>query len=477
MPVAVIMPKLEMSQETATVIDWIKAEGESVAKGEPLLTVETDKVTIEIESPASGILAGVRVGPDDVVPVTETIAFLLQPDEELAADLSQESGRSEGVGDRGEQREAVDQETIRSAPVRGRSATPVARRMAADLGVDLTTVSGTGPAGRITKSDVEAARRQQALGGRGDGGLEGKVRATPAARRVAHEQGTDLAALIGSGPRGRIQVADVLAQSDVLAGAPAGQHAASADVLVPVAGPGEDVEVVPLLGMRRTIAARMQQSYQTAPHITLTVEVDMSATQVLRRELNERAAALDVPRVSVTAILVKVCAWALQRHRWVNASLRGEDLRSAEIHLGKPSNVGVAVALEEGLIVPVIHHAEQLGIAGISQRLCDLTERARQGRLTPEDVRDGTFTISNLGMYGIDHFTAILNPPESAILAVGRIAKRSVVVECEEGDEVVIRPMMNMTLSADHRVLDGAVAARFLRDIVDLLEHPGYLLW
>jgi pyruvate dehydrogenase E2 component (dihydrolipoamide acetyltransferase) len=229
---------------------------------------------------------------------------------------------------------------------------------------------------------------------------------------------------------------------------------------------------VPLRGMRRTIAARMQQSYQTAPHITLTVEVDVSAAQALRSELNARAEALGAPRISVTAILVKVCAWALQRHRWVNASLHGE-----EIHLHKSSNVGVAVALEEGLIVPVIRNAEGLGIAEIASRLADLTARARQGILTPHDVSGGTFTISNLGMYGIDHFTAILNPPESAILAVGRMVKRSLVVEREGQDVAVIRPLMNMTLSVDHRVLDGAIAARFLRDVVDALEHPNLLLW
>jgi len=211
MPVAVIMPKLEMSQETATVIEWLKGEGDSVAKGEPLLTVETDKVTVEIESPASGVLAGVRVGPDEVVPVTETIAFVLQPGEELAPGLRQQPER-EGVADgRGARREATDRDTARPAPAREGYATPVARRMAADTGIDLAAVSGTGPRGRINKADVKAA-----LAGRGDGALEGKVRATPAARRVAREQGMDLAAVTGSGPRGRIQVADVLAQRDIL---------------------------------------------------------------------------------------------------------------------------------------------------------------------------------------------------------------------------------------------------------------------
>jgi pyruvate dehydrogenase E2 component (dihydrolipoamide acetyltransferase) len=173
--------------------------------------------------------------------------------------------------------------------------------------------------------------------------------------------------------------------------------------------------------------------------------------------------------VTVTALLVKVCAWALQRHRLLNASLQGE-----AIHLYSPSNVGVAVALDDGLIVPVIHDAEQKGLAEIAAALSDLTERAQQGSLAPGDVSHGTFTISNLGMFGVDQFTAIINPPQSAILAVGRIAKCQVVLE---SDEVAIRPMMQLTLSVDHRVADGAAAARFLQDLVAGLHDPGLLLW
>jgi pyruvate dehydrogenase E2 component (dihydrolipoamide acetyltransferase) len=192
----------------------------------------------------------------------------------------------------------------------------------------------------------------------------------------------------------------------------------------------------------------------------------------LRDELNARAQAAGGPHASITAVLVKVCAWALMRHRWANASLHGE-----AIHLHDTSNIGVAVALDTGLIVPVIHQAERLGMAEIARRLEGLANRARQGRLTPDDLGGGTFTISNLGMYGIDHFTAIINPPQTAILAVGRVARRAVVVERGGQDELAIRPTMHLTLSVDHRVLDGAGAARFLRDIVEALEQPGLLLW
>ena len=442
MATPVIMPKLEMSQETATVVAWIKQEGDRIKKGEPLLTVETDKVTMDIESPGTGILAGVCAVPDQVVLVTDIIAYLLQPGETLP-DTVPTSVLPVGEG-------ALLQ---RSEGQRTGVATPVARRIAAEHGVNLDTIAGTGPGGRVSKADVEAVLTAPV-----DLSAEvppGKVRATPAARRIARDRSLDLLAVAGSGPRDRVQAADVLAYTppEIIAGE-------------------IDVEVVPLQGMRRTIAERMQHSYQTAPHITLTVEVDMSAAQALRAELNAHAEALSVPRISVTAILTKVCAWALQRHRWVNASLHGQD-----IHLHRASNIGVAVALKEGLIVPVVHDAERMGIAAIAARIQDLVVRARDGCLVSADVSGGTFTISNLGMYGIDHFTAILNPPESAILAVGRMVKRSIVVEREGRDEALIRPMMNMTLSADHRVIDGAVAARFVRDVVDALEHPNLLLW
>ena len=224
--------------------------------------------------------------------------------------------------------------------------------------------------------------------------------------------------------------------------------------------------------MRRTIAKRMTQSWQTAPHVTFTVEVDMSAALALRAELNERAEREGLPKISVTALLVKICAWTLKRHPFVNASLVGE-----EIHLQPDANIGVAVALESGLIVPVVKQADQLGLAAIASHVSELTTKARAGDLAPEDVSGGTFTISNLGMYRIDHFTAIVNPPQAAILAVGRTAKRQIVIETDNGDEVAIRPMMNMTLSADHRVLDGAQAALFLNDFVDALENPARLLY
>jgi pyruvate dehydrogenase E2 component (dihydrolipoamide acetyltransferase) len=198
----------------------------------------------------------------------------------------------------------------------------------------------------------------------------------------------------------------------------------------------------------------------------------MSACERLRTELNQQADALKAPRASVTAVLVKICAWALRHHRWLNASWRDQ-----AVHFHTDVNIGVAVALDEGLIVPVIHQVDRLGVGEIASRLHGLGERARQGRLKPDDVNGGTFTISNLGMFGIDHFTAIINPPQGAILAVGRIAKRPVVVEEDGNDRTAIRPMMDMTLSVDHRIIDGATAARFLQDIARVVASPSLLMW
>jgi len=213
----------------------------------------------------------------------------------------------------------------------------------------------------------------------------------------------------------------------------------------------------------------MTLSYQTAPHITLTMRAAMDAFEVLRAELNHEAEATEGPHVSATVLLVKAVAWALRRHPWLNSRLQGE-----EIHLLSEVNVGVAVALDEGLIVPVVRHADEKGIAAIAAEVHDLATRARQGRLTPADVTEGTFTISNLGPFGVEQFTAIINPPQTAILAVGAIQREPAV---DEEGHIVVRRMAHLTLCADHRVVDGAVAARFLVDLRRILEKPSLLLW
>ncbi len=421
MAVPLIMPRFGMTQTEATIVRWLKQEGEAVEAGEPVLEVSTDKVVMDVEAPDSGILRGLRYRADAVVPVTETIAYIAAPGEPWTPPAEATTA-------------AATPPPAAPEPVK---ATPLARRMAAEQGVDLATVAGGGPGGRVTSGDVQAYL---------SAGPE-KVRATPAARRAAREGGLDLAQVAGSGPRGRVQAADVAA------------------ALARPAPAAASETVVPLAGMRRTIAGRMAESARTAPHIELQIDVDMARAEALRQAFN---AAGEV-KVSTTAQIVKACAWALGRHPYLNATLRDDG-----IHLLPQANVGVAVALAEGLIVPVVHDAGRKGVAEIAAEIAELSRRAREGRLGVADVTGGTFTVSNLGMLGIDRFKAIINPPESAILAVGRIVRRPVV---GDGDSLVIHPIMTVNLSADHRVVDGAVAARFLADLRQALEEPGWLAY
>lgn len=454
MATPLIMPKFEMAQERGTVVAWLHKEGDRVEKGEPLLEVETDKVIMEVESPAGGILCQILAKVGEEVPVAQIIAYIVQSDE------SKPGGYVESLIN-------LEAASLTVVPSPKRRETPLAKRVAQKAGIDVRRVTASDRHGWVTRQDVEiylAQRLQDTASPR--------PRATPAARRIARLHEVDLEAVTGSGPRGRIQAADVLAghQPHVADSEPdisVDKDASQPDFAV---GP-ELLEVIPLQGMRRTIAERMQQSYQTAPHIMLSVEVEMSAVQALLDQLNVKNQAQQTPRVSITAILIKVCAWALQRHPRLNAALL-----ETGIHIYAKPNIGVAIALEDGLIVPVIHAAHRLDLSEIASRLQDLTERAHAGRLVLTDVSGGTFTLSNLGMFGIDHFTAIINPPQSAILAVGRIVKRAVVCTKEQGDEVVIRPVMRISLSVDHRIVDGVVAARFLQDLVAVLENPDLLM-
>ncbi|GAB4471350.1 MAG: dihydrolipoamide acetyltransferase [Anaerolineae bacterium] len=459
---AVIMPKFGFTQEESTIVAWLKQEGDFVERGDPIAEVTTDKINMEIEAPETGYLRGIRFQAGEEVPVTEVIAYILQEGESIP------TGEPAPAEEAPAAAAPAPAEAVPS-PAGGQviaAVTPVARRMAEAEGIDLTQVEGTGPGGKITREDVEAY-----LAGRGaEPATPGAVRATPAARRVAREHDLDLAAIPGSGPRGRVQEADALAAAQAAA-APAPLPApAPAAVTAPrpaPAAPGEPV-VIPMEGMRRTIAERLQASYQEAPHVTFTLDIDMTAAIALREAANKRLAE-GQPRVSMTAVLIKACAWALRQHPTVNAYLIKD-----QIMLMPDVNVGMAVALDAGLIVPVIRSADRKGLLEIGAEVADLTARAREGRLHPTDVMDGTFTVSNLGMYGIDRFTAIINPPQVAILAVGRTAKRFVP---DENDQPVARPMMTVTLVVDHRVIDGAVAAQFVSTLRDALEDPSTLLF
>jgi pyruvate dehydrogenase E2 component (dihydrolipoamide acetyltransferase) len=437
MAAPVIMPKFEMSQETATIIEWLKHEGDEIEKGEPLLMVETDKVAMEIESPAAGVLAGVRAHPEQVVPVTEIIAYVLEPGEQLP-----------------EETEPAASEAAPSTPsARTVAATPVAQRMAETHEVDLQEVTGSGRGGRISRADIDTylKTREDMPPSR-----PGKVRAVPGARRLAREMDIDLETVVGSGPRGRIQSGDV-------------QRAAAEVATISTVIPERPTvrRTVPLAGMRRTIAERMLSSVRQAPQFAVEVDVDVSRAMAVVEDWRDGLSRSSGPRVTLTTVLVKACSWALVRHPMINAALLEDHIVEWE-----EVNVGVAVAVEDGLIVPVIHNADQLTINEIATRLTDIAARAQQGELRPEDVRMGTFTLSNLGMFGIDRFTAILNPPQAAILAVGRVSKRLLI----EDDQTATRPLATFNLTADHRVVDGVLASRFLTDLRLAIEHPGIML-
>lgn len=453
MPIPFIMPKFDMDQENATVVEWLKEEGDHIELDEPVLTVETDKVAIEVPAPATGKLAKLSASPGDVVPVTTVIAYVLEegetendlPEEEAVSDVGP-AGATEGKTT-GEAQPPV--ETQIEAAHQSGSATPVAARMAREMGIDLAAVPAAGE--RLTKSDIEAFIAQTSSpGGRV------KISATPAARRLSNELSVDLVSVPGSGPGGRVQADDVISFEKKM--------------VQEVSRDGREADLVPLIGVRRTIADRMQSSFQVAPHIALTVDVDMTQMEAARQRMNVIAEKRDEKRISVTALLVRIIAWVLERNPYINASLV-EDT----IYLWRDINIGVATAIEDGLIVPVIRNAAKKSLSEINNDLKELSAKARDGSLALEEVKDGTFTLSNLGMFGIDQFRAIINPPESAILAVGKVVRKPVVINNQ--DEIEVRPIMSMTLSADHRVIDGVVAANFLQDLVLAIEAPDILLY
>jgi len=416
------MPALGMAQDTGKLIRWLKREGHQVKQGEPLMEVETDKVTLEIEAPASGILANVTAREGEDIPVAQVIALILAPGESAPAPT----------------RSAQSQPAAASTRPRSISASPVALRAAHEHQVDLAAIQ---PANgdRISKADVLAYAQSLGSPARpGDGA--GIILASPKARRLAAERGLAIADMRGSGPGGAVLAADV-----------------PASALPPAREPTE------LSTVWRVMADRMTQSWTSVPHFYLTREVDASRMATWR-ELAQKQAE---HKITYTDLLVKAVAAALEEHPRLNAAWINNTIQTnTEI------NVGLAVAVEEGLLVPVIHNANQLAVSAIAARRKELVTRAADGKLRLDDIQGGTFTISNLGMHGVDAFNAIVNPPQAAILAVGRIADRVVAV----GGQPAVRPTMIMSLSCDHRVVDGARGAQFLDRLASLLEEPMALI-
>jgi pyruvate dehydrogenase E2 component (dihydrolipoamide acetyltransferase) len=417
--------------ETGTIVRWLKSEGEKVEKGEPLYELDTEKVTQEVEADAGGVLLKILAQEGQEIQVGKAIAVIGEEGEEVPeakaeaeepTEVAEEEPREEGepAPEREEERErGREAGTEEPKEAEGAQARPAERR----------------------EEKEEAPAR--------DGG---RVKASPLARRIAKERGVDLKALRGTGPEGRIVAEDV-----ERAGAAPGVGA-------PAAAPGQ-VEVVQLSRMRKTIARRLTEAWK-APHFQIAMSADMRASIRLREALVARTEEEGV-RPTYSDILTKVCALALMRHRAVNAHFA-----DGETRLFPTANIGIAVAIPDGLIVPVIPSCETKTIAEIAHARADVVERARGGKLQNADLENGTFTISNLGMYGVERFIAVLNPPQAAILAVGAIEERAVVSD----GEVVAQPRMELTLSCDHRAVDGATASRFLADVKAFLEEPGLAL-
>ncbi len=429
MPTNVIMPALELAQETGKVLRWMKAPGDTVRKGEPIVEIETDKVTVEIEAPASGILSSVTAQEGDVVPVGQTIALIAAAGEVATAATLSPVGRGQGEGARAE----------------GIKASPLARRIAEEHGVDLARIKTA--SGKIEKADVLAFVESQKVTAPGNGAAVRLVAASPKARRLAVERGVELGAVRGSGPGGAVLTVDVPV-------APV----ATPPLTLPSPQRGEGVSTV-----WRIMAERMTASWTTAPHFYLVREVNVARLVAWLETARKQTGA----RITYTDLLVKLVAATLAQHPRVNVSWKDDALeRHTEI------NIGLAVALEDGLVVPVIARADTLGLKEIAARREDVVARAQAGKLRPADIQGGVFTISNLGMYGVDAFSAIVNPPQAAILAVGRIADRVVPVN----GQPAVQPTMTLTLSCDHRALDGARGAQFLGALADLIEEPLALL-
>ncbi len=466
----VILPALGMAQETGKVVRWLKAEGEQVIKGEPLAEIETDKATVELEAPATGVLANVTAASDEDIPVGQVIAMIVAPGEPPPPQGRGLRNVGAGLAPAREGTMVRASTDGHEAPRTGAGRTsgvaisPLAERIAADLNVDLSLITPLGR--RIQKADVLAYIQDQKKDipdVLNELALYSQPRlpaASPKARRLAGEQGKDITAIKGSGPEGAVLAADVLA-----AGRPQGSpvHVGAGPVPAREDSQATIAGELTLSNIWRIMAERTTQSWTSVPHFYLVREVNAGRLIAWREQTLKRSAA----KVTYTDLLVKIVAAALRMHPRLNASWsEGKVTLKQEVH------IGLAVAVEEGLVVPVIHQADKLSLGEIAQQREELVTKAQAGKLRPQDISGGTFTISNLGMYGVDAFNAIINQPQVAILAVGRIAERVVPIN----GQPAVQPMVLLTLSCDHRAVDGARGAQFLDTVAALIEEPLGLL-
>ena len=485
MATQVVMPKLSPTMEEGQLARWLKKEGDKVSVGEPLAEVDTDKATMEAQALTTGVLRKILVAEGETVPLGAIIAIIGEPDEDISELLAQASS---GAGEAERKKEI--QESVQAggdgAQAELAQVVPEGERTQATIeGQPLAGDTGGKPAvdeGQETEARAEKQATANEDGAGGNGQREqpaGRVFVSPIAARMAADAGINLKNLSGSGPGGRIIKRDVEAALSGAHGQKAAeeseqtaqadqQQQAKAPTPQPFSAPAVEgaspYRDEPVSTMRATIARRLVSSIGPVPHFFLTTEIEMDRAAEMRRQINEFDPEL---KVSINDIIIKVAAVALVQHPAVNASFQDKSIRYYQ-----RADVGVAVAVEEGLITPVVRGADTKSVGQISREVRELAERARARRLKPEEYTGATFSISNLGMFGIDEFTAVINPPEGAILAVGAMQPKPVVRD----GEVVVRQIMRVTMSCDHRVIDGATGAKFLQTFKKILENPLYLI-
>lgn len=444
MATKIIMPKAGMAMEEGTIVKWLKQEGEVITIGEPLLEIHTDKVNMEVEAPADGVLLKILGQEGDIIPVTHTIGYIGEAGETLGEEMEMGKQGNKPLAETTVQPELPQERPQKPGFTNAEgkiAATPLARTLARERGIHLGTLKATGKYGEIRARDVS---------------LMQSAAITPLAKRIAEKNNIDLEKIQGSGYRGKIRKEDLIQENKEI---PMMEITARQDT-----GEREGLHRKPLAGMRRIIAERMLSSHLQAPPVTLNTKADVTALTNLKEQLLTQVSL----KVSYNDFVIKAVALALQEYPNINVRIAEEEiLYRKEIH------IGMAVALEDGLIVPVIKDADKLTIRELAEKTKELAGKGREGKLLPSEIEDGSFTVSNLGMYDILSFTPIINQPESAILGVCAIEEELKMME----GKIKNRKMMGLSLTVDHRVIDGAQGAIFLKRIKTLLENPlGILL-
>ena len=463
MAVEVIMPKAGSEMEEGEIVQWFKQEGDAVTEGDVLLEIVTDKVNMEVEAEASGTLLKILANPGDVVPVVQTIAWIGEAGESIPG--SSETGEVKPA-------ETIIEKKVDYSPVKeiekvdysGLRATPAARSYALRKGIDLTKVKGTGAKGRIHKDDVLEYK------------LHNKVKISSLAKRIAELEGININSLKGTGPNGKIMKDDVMS---LISGNKKAKEEPKKKEEIKKAEPKKQkapnenqwgvVETIPMSPMRKVISKRMSESYFSAPTFVVNVEVDMTELLALRKKVLDTIIAETGKKATVTDFVSLAVIKSLMKHPYVNASLSKDE---KEMYLHHYVNLSIAVGMDSGLVVPVIKGADKMSLKELVVASKEITTKALEGKLKPDEMADSTFTISNLGMYGVHSFVPIINQPNTAILGVSATVQKPVVLN----GEVVVRPIMMLTLTADHRVVDGLEGAKFMKTLKEAIENPISLL-